>query len=174
MSSQLKVAVSDQDHTQGNSSAPLTLTEYGDYQCSYCGEAYSLVKEAQEALGDKLQFVFRNFPLSEAHPYATAAAQAAEAAGKQGKFWPMHDLLYENQEALTNEDLLAYAQEAGLDVVQFRTEFESDAVSQKVGSDFESGIRSGVNGTPSLFVNGEKYEGDWQDGALTAFLKGKL
>ena len=174
MSSQLKTVVSKQDHIQGNTSAPLTLVEYGDYQCSYCGEAYSLVKEAQEALGDKLQFVFRNFPLSEAHPHANAAAQASEAAGKQGKFWPMHDLLYENQNALTNEDLMDYARKAGLEPEQFRKDFESDTVFQKVESDFESGVRSGVNGTPSFFVNGEKYEGDWQDGALTDFLKGKL
>ncbi len=174
MSNQLKPAASGQDHIQGSDSAAITLVEYGDYQCSYCGDAYALVRDAQEALGDDLRFVFRNFPLAEAHPHATAAAQAAEAAAKQGKFWEMHDMLYENQQALSSSDLMTYAKEAGLDMEQFKKDIGSDAVSDKVDADFESGVRSGVNGTPSFFVNGEKYEGGWQDGALTAFLKSQL
>lgn len=174
MSNQLKPAVSGEDHSQGSNNAAVTLVEYGDYQCSYCGDAYVLVKDAQDALGDDLRVVFRNFPLAEAHPHATAAAQAAEAAAKQGKFWEMHDMLYENQQALSSSDLIGYAKKAGLDLEQFKKDIGSSAVSDKVDADFESGVRSGVNGTPSFFVNGEKYAGDWQDGALTEFLQRQL
>lgn len=174
MNDQLKPAVSGEDHSQGSDNAAITLVEYGDYQCGYCGEAYTFVKEAQDALGDDLRFVFRNFPLAEAHPHATAAAQAAEAAAAQGKFWEMHDRLYENQQALSSSDLMGYAKEAGLDLEQFKKDIGSDAISNKVDADFESGVRSGVNGTPSFFVNGKKYEGDWQNGALTDFLQRQL
>ncbi len=174
MSNSLKPDVSSQDHSQGSTDAAVTLVEYGDYQCGYCGEAYSLVKDAQEALGAKMRFVFRNFPLAEAHPHATAAAQAAEAAARQGKFWEMHDMLYENQEALSSQDLMSYAHEVGLDPDQFKKDIGSDTISDKVEADFEGGARSGVNGTPSFFVNGQKYEGDWLDGALTDFLRSQL
>lgn len=174
MTNQLKTAVSDQDHSQGNDNAAITLVEYGDYQCSYCGQAFGFIKDAQDAIGDDLRFIFRNFPLTEVHPHATAAAQAAEAAASQGKFWEMHDMLYENQQALSSSDLMGYAKKVGLDLEQFKKDIGNDTTSGKVEADFESGVRSGVNGTPAFFINGEKYDGDWQDGALTNYLQRQL
>lgn len=172
--SHLQPAVSSQDHTQGASSAPLQLVEYGDYQCSYCGQAYPAIKAAQQALGDKLTFVFRNFPLPEAHPNAQKAAVAAEAAAAQGKFWEMHDALYEHQNHLDAAHLLSYAQELGLDITQFKSDLHKSSVVAKIEADFESGIRSGVNGTPSFFVNGQKYEGSWEGQELTQYLLQQL
>lgn len=174
MNNQLKPALSDEDHSQGSNNAAVTLVEYGDYQCGDCGDAYVQIKDAQDALGDDLRVVFRNFPLAESHPHATAAAQAAEAAARQNKFWEMHDVLLENQQALSSHDLMDYAKQVGLDLEQFKQDLKSGAVSDKVDADFESGARSGVNGTPSFFINGEKYDGDWRDGALTDFLQRQL
>ncbi|SET93284.1 DsbA family protein [Hymenobacter actinosclerus] len=174
MSNQLKPAVDGHDHSQGPRSAPLELVEYGDYQCSYCGEAYPEVKAARQALGDKLRFVFRNFPLTEAHPHAQQAALAAEAAARQGKFWEMHDALYEHQDQLDSAGLQQHAQQLELDMDQFQSDLKSSAVTEKVEADFESGVRSGVNGTPAFFVNGELYQGNWQDGELTRFLQSQL
>ncbi|HEY1951178.1 MAG TPA: DsbA family protein [Gemmatimonadaceae bacterium] len=160
-SSQLTPPVQAGDHISGPDDAPVTLVEYGDYECPYCGMAYSIVKQAQETLGNHLRFVFRNFPLAEAHPHARLAAQAAEAAGAQGKFWEMHDTLFEHQDALEPEDILGYARELGLDVARFTQELESGSHTKKVRDDFRSGVRSGVNGTPTFFVNGARYEGSW-------------
>ncbi|MEX8549333.1 MAG: DsbA family protein [Mucilaginibacter sp.] len=175
MSTQLKTAVTNQDHIQGKNNAPIKLVEYGDYQCSYCGEAYSVIKAVQQTLGNDLELVFRNFPLSEVHPDAENAAKAAEAAALQNKFWEMHDMLYENQQQLDEENLISFAKKIGLDVNQFKSDMQSSAVSDKVESDFESGARSGVNGTPSFFVNGEKYDGNWQDEEdFTQYLKSQL
>ena len=117
--SELTSPVSARDHAQGTENAPLTLVEYGDYQCPYCGAAYPVVKQVQKALGKKLRFVFRNFPLTQMHPYALVAAEAAEAAALQGKFWEMHDLLFERQQLLEPEALALWAQELGLDLEQF-------------------------------------------------------
>lgn len=167
-SSALTPTVSAKDHVQGDLKAPVTLVEYGDYECSYCGQAYQLVKSAQQQMGDKLCFVFRNFPLAEIHPHATRAAEAAEAADAQGKFWPMHDLLYGNQDNLEDADLTGYAAQLGLDKAKFAADLgqKSDA---KIQADFESGAESGVNGTPSFFINGTRFDGDWQgDGLLQA------
>src|SRR3989454_3268008 len=115
-SSTLTPPVSERDHAQGRADAPVTLVEYGDYQCPYCGEAYPVVKRLQKALGKKLRFVFRNFPLTQAHPYALLAAEAAEASGLQGKFWQMHDLIYENQVDLEPDILPSWAGKVGLDL----------------------------------------------------------
>ncbi len=115
-SAKMKPPVGANDHVQGTANAPVTLVEYGDYECPYCGEAYPIVKALQERLGKQMRFVFRNFPLSEMHPHAEHAAEAAEAAGGQGKFWEMHDLLYENQDALEDEDLARYAKALKLDM----------------------------------------------------------
>jgi protein-disulfide isomerase len=156
----LSPPVSERDHIEGPASAPLTLVEYGDYQCPYCGAAYPLVKRVQKALGKKLRFVFRNFPLTQAHPYAMIAAEAAEAAALQGKFWQMHDMIYENQDQLQPDILLSWAQELGLDLKAFGTAIKQGDISKRIKEDRASGIRSGVNGTPTFFINGTRYDED--------------
>jgi protein-disulfide isomerase len=156
----LSEPVDAKDHMQGPASAPVTLVEYGDYECPYCGEAHPVLKTVQERMGDRLRFVFRNFPLSEAHPHAFAAAAAAEAAGTQGKFWEMHDMLYENQENLGPQALTGYAKALGLDVERFVKDINAGAFTARIKHDFQTGLMSGVNGTPSLFINGERYDGE--------------
>ena len=162
--SKLKPAVNEKDHFEGSANAAVELVEYGDYQCPHCGHAYPILKKIQAKLGDKLKFVFRNFPLADAHPDAMHAAIAAEAAGAQDKFWEMHDIIFENQASLGDSDLVRYAGKIGLNIERFETDFEKPAFTERVEADFESGIRSGVNGTPSFFINGQKYEGDWSAG----------
>jgi protein-disulfide isomerase len=157
--------VSEHDHSAGPGDAPVTLVEYGDYECPYCGMAYPIANAAQRALGSRLRFVFRNFPLAEIHPHARHAAQAAEAAAAQGKFWEMHDMLFEHQHALEDEDLIGYARSLGLDAERVARELEAGTYAKRVRDDFRSGVRSGVNGTPTFFVNGERYEGPWADEA---------
>jgi protein-disulfide isomerase len=157
--SQLRVPIGPDDHVQGNASAPVTLVEYGDFECPYCGTAYRTLKELQKRMGESLRFVFRNFPLAEVHPHALAAAEAAEAAGAQGKFWQMHDVLFEHQTALGLTHLVAYAKQLGLDVPRFSKELETHAFQERVEEEFRGGIRSGVNGTPTLFVNATRYDG---------------
>ena len=169
--SKLKPAVNSSDHIQGNKNAPIELVEYGDYQCPHCGRAHPIIKSIQEKLGDNLKFVFRNFPLSEIHPNALNAAVAAEAASAQEKFWEMHDIIFENQLHLTDLDLIKYAAKIGLNIEQFETDFETPKFLERVEMDFESGVRSGVNGTPSFFVNGEKYNGDWEEEPFLSYLQ---
>lgn len=169
--SHLKPDVSDLDHRAGPDDAPVTLVEYGDYECPYCGQAFPIVQRVQKELGKRLRFVFRNFPLKEVHPHALRAAQAAEAAAAQGKFWGMHDALFDNQRALDDEDLLSYARKLGLELERFRKELEEGTYSQRVRSDFRSGVRSGVNGTPTFFVNGERLDGPWNFGDLMATIE---
>jgi protein-disulfide isomerase len=159
--SRLTPPVSERDHTAGPDDAPVTLVEYGDYECPYCGMAHPIVKRAQQDLGKQLRFVFRNFPLAESHPHARVAAEAAEAAGAQGKFWEMHDMLFEHQDALEAEDLMGYAKSLGLDVPKFARDLEAGTYTKRVRDDFRNGVRSGVNGTPTFFVNGNRYEGSW-------------
>ena len=173
MPGRLKPPVSSKDHTQGNKNAPLELVEYGDYQCPHCGHAYPIIIAVQETINDNLKFVFRNFPLSEAHPDAFKAAVAAEAAALQHKFWEMHDIIYENQELLDWENLLLYAKSIGLDLTRFKADIKKDSVSAKIEEDFESGIRSRVNGTPTFFINGERYEGNWEANDLIEYLTGQ-
>jgi len=153
--------VSERDHANGPEDAPVTLVEYGDYECPYCGMAYQVVKSAQRELGKQLRFVFRNFPLAEAHPHARLAAQAAEAAAAQGKFWEMHDALFEHQEALEAEDIIGHAKSLGLDMVKYARDLQDATYAKRVRDDFRSGVRSGVNGTPTFFINGSRYEGSW-------------
>ena len=153
--------VSEQDHIAGPKTAPVTLVEYGDYECPYCGMAHPVVKRAQRELGNQLRFVFRNFPLAEAHPNARLAAQAAEAAGAQGKFWEMHDMLFEHQQALEAEDIIGYAESLKLDVARFTEDLKAGTYAKRVREDFRSGVKSGVNGTPTFFVNGSRYDGSW-------------
>ena len=156
--SELKPPVGPNDHTQGPLDAAIMLVEYGDYECPYCGEAYPELKAVQKAMGDSLCFVFRNFPLSNAHPHAERAAEFAEAAATIGRFWEMHDLLYENQDALDDRSLVRYATQLGLDKALIESALGGEFAA-RVRRDFTSGVRSGVNGTPSLFVNGERYDG---------------
>jgi formate-nitrite transporter family protein len=153
--------VSDRDHIQGPLDAPVTLVEYGDYECPHCGRAYPIVKAAQRQLGDRLRFVFRNFPLAEAHPHARRAAEAAEAAAAQGRFWRMHDMLFEHQHALEDAALLHYAEILQLDTERFARELRDGTYAQRVSDDVLGGARSGVNGTPTFFVNGVRYDGIW-------------
>jgi protein-disulfide isomerase len=155
--------VSAQDHVAGPDEAPVTLVEYGDYECPYCGMAYPIVKTAQRELGSQLRFVFRNFPLAETHPHARLAAQAAEAAAAQERFWEMHDMLFEHQYALAKDDLMGYAKSLGLDTAQFTRDLEAGTYAKRVRDDFRNGVRSGVNGTPTFFVNGIRYDGSWAD-----------
>jgi len=161
--------VSDADHAAGADDASVTLVEYGDYECPYCGMAHPIVKKAQEDLGNQLRFVFRNFPLAEAHPHARIAAQAAEAAGAQGKFWEMHDTLFEHQDALDVADITDYAKSLGLDIAKFRGDLEAAAIVKRVRDDFRSGVKSGVNGTPTFFMNGARYDGSWAN--VEAFIR---
>ena len=151
------------DHSQGRSDAPITLLEYGDFECSYCSLAYPLVKSMQQQLGNKLRFVFREFPLTEAHPHAQHAAEAAEAAAAHGKFWEMHDLLYEHQDRLGDSDLALYAKSAGLDADDMARALKDGTLAAPVRQQFMSGVRSGVNGTPTFFVNGVRFDGEWTD-----------
>jgi len=157
--SKLTLPIGGRDHIQGPIEAPIALLEYGDYECPYCGDAYSVVKAIQERLGNRLCFAFRNFPLVNAHPHAEHAAEAAEAAGVQGKFWEMHDTLYENQTALDDEDLAQYAGDLRLDARRLINEVVADAHVARVREDFRSGARGGVNGTPTFFINGVRYDG---------------
>jgi protein-disulfide isomerase len=157
----LKVPVGPADHLQGNGNAKVTLVEYGDYECAYCGQAYPIVKQVQMRMRDQLRFVFRNFPLAEAHPNATAAAEMAEASAQQEKFWDMHDMLFEHQDALGPGDLLNYARELRLDLGRLEAALQDGAIAARVRSDFMSGVRSGVNGTPSFFINDIRFDGDW-------------
>ena len=159
----IKPAVSTTDHTQGKIDADIVIVEYGDYQCPYCGAAYPVLKEIMNKYGKQIQFVFRNFPLSEMHQYARSAAIGAEAAALQGKFWEMHNAIYENQQYLNEELLLELAEKLELNSQQFNTDIKKPEVAAKIDSDFESGILSGVNGTPSLFVNGTKFNGGPED-----------
>ena len=166
--------VSKRDHVQGPVNATLTLVEYGDYQCPYCGAAYPVVKEIQKDLGKGLRFVFRNFPLTEMHPYALIAAEAAEAAALQGKFWEMHDLIFENQGSLAPGIIATWAKKVGVDLKRMGEDIKQGGVTKVIQEDRQSGIRSGVNGTPTFFINGTRYDGSPDYDALLAALESEL
>lgn len=156
--SKLRVPVSDQDHKTGNAKAKIVMVEYGDYQCPHCGHAHPLIKRLLKQFGQEILFIFRNFPLQEMHPQAMISAQSAEAADKQQKFWEMHDTIYENQDILTVNSLLDFAKQIDLDLEKFSKDWKTKSVITKIESDFDGGIRSGVNGTPTFFVNGNRLE----------------
>src|SRR3984893_3379559 len=162
----------ERDHFQGSADALIKLLEYGDYECPFCGDAHAMVQEIQRRLGDDLLFAFRNFPLTNVHPHAEHAAEAAEAAGEHGDFWGMHDLLFENKSAVEDEDLAPYAAERGLDSTRLIRQVAWNIYAPRIHEDFKSGVRGGVNGTPTFFINGERYDGvpDVKDllSALTA------
>ena len=169
--SQLRPPVSEADHAQGRRDAPIVLVEYGDFECPYCGAAHPQLKAVQEAMGDALCFVFRHFPLGQAHPHAQRAAEFAEAAATIGRFWEMHDLLYEHQHALDDLSLVRYAAALGCDAALIESALRGDFAA-KVRADFASGVRSGVNGTPCIFINGQRFEGAWDAESLIELLRG--
>lgn len=169
----LTPAVTDGDHVRGSRDASITLVEYGDFECPYCGMAYPIVGRIKEELGERLCVVYRHFPLKESHPHADTAAEAAESAGAQGRFWEMHDQLFEHQDALADADLLRYAERIGIDATTVGTELETHVHAPTVRAHFRSGVRSGVNGTPTFFINGVRYDGSWSDeGAFLDALQG--
>jgi protein-disulfide isomerase len=159
------------DHIDGPADAAVTLVEYGDYECPYCGAAYPIVKEIQQRMGDRLRFVFRNFPITTSHPHAEQAAEAAEAAAVQDTFWEMHDVLYENQRRLDDPALHGYAEQLGLDVERFDREMAEHVHAARVREDFMSGVRSGVNGTPSFYINGVRHDDSYDADTLLAALE---
>jgi NhaA family Na+:H+ antiporter len=153
--------VSERDHQKGPAEAPVVLLEYGDYECPYCGRADQIVQELQEHLDREIRYVFRHFPITTTHRHAQKAAEAAEAAGAQGKFWQMHHLLFKHQDALAEDDLVGYAAQIGLDVDRFRRELQEGVYAERVRDDFLSGVRSGANGTPTFFIDDLRYDGAW-------------
>ncbi len=155
---QLTPEVNDNDYRSGPDTAPVTLVEYGDFECPDCGRAFPIVEEVRRHMGDRLRFVYRHFPL-EQHPHAEHAAEAAEAAGTQGKFWEMYAYLFQHQQALSDHDLLHAAQELGLDTERFKRDMTDGVYLQDVEDDAASGDQSGVKGTPTFFINNEPYFG---------------
>lgn len=170
--SKLSIAVNADDHIQGDPAAECSLVEYGDYQCPYCGAAYPIVKRLQKHFGKRLSFVFRNFPLSQMHPWAEPAAEAAEFAGANGKFWEMHDLLFENQESLSNALFLELTEKLDLSISQLQTALANATYRSRVRADFAGGARSGVNGTPTFFINGRRYNGQSDFRSLSEAIEG--
>jgi len=169
--SKLTVPVRPQDHLIGPTNAPVTLVEYGDFECPYCGQAHYILQEILEKMGSELLFVFRHFPLTQVHPHAEAAALAAEAAGVQGRFWEMHDALFENQRALEDLEILDYADSFDLDLGQFEEDMRKARHLPRIKEDFMSGVRSGVNGTPTFFINGVRHDGSYDFPVLTRALR---
>jgi protein-disulfide isomerase len=167
----LTLPVGERDHAQGGTDAHLVLVEYGDYQCPYCGAAYPIVKRVQKEFGAGLKFVFRNFPITNLHPRAEWAAETAEAAAAQGKFWEMHDYLFENQKSLDDESLFSrHAAALKLDAPRIAREVEKGAYASRIQEDYTSGIRSGVNGTPTFFIDGTRYDGYPEFGPIVSAL----
>ena len=172
--STLKVPVGTADHIQGEENAALTLVEYGDYECPHCGRAYPIVKRVQKHFGKRLRFVFRNFPLGEMHPHAEFAAETAEFAGTHGKFWEMHDLLYESQNRLGGELFQELAKRLKLASADLLTALETREFLDRVRADFAGGVRSGVNGTPTFFINGQRHDAPFEYADLVAAIEAVL
>jgi protein-disulfide isomerase len=164
----LSVPPSERDRIQGSLDAPVVLVKYGDYQSPDCGKSHRIIKAIQQQLGNRLGFVFRYFPQTPIHPQAQKAAEAAEAAAAQGKFWQMHNTLFEHQQALDNGYLVEYANELGLDISQFLQAMWRHVYAERVNEDIESGLRSGVTTAPTLFINGIRYNDAWNLESLLA------
>ena len=167
----LAVPVSERDHHQGPASAAVTLVQYGDYECPYTRQSTTVVRAIQQQLGEQLRFVFRNFPLTEIHPHALHAALAAEAAAAQGKFWQMHDSIFHHQHTLEDADLEQFAEAVGLDLQQYALDIDDQRALGRIEEDVEGGERSGVQGTPTFFLNGALFRGSWEQDALLAALQ---
>lgn len=164
--SMLTPPVSNRDHAQGSPKALITLVEYGDFQCPHCGRAFPVVEQLRGEMGDRMRFVFRHFPLTNAHEHAQIAAEAAEAAAAQGHFWEMHQLLFTHQTALDASQLVLYAGQLKLDVERFESSLSDHTYRNRVREDVVSGARSGVNGTPTFFINSLRYDGPADYSAL--------
>jgi protein-disulfide isomerase len=165
---QLAVTVTARDHARGQPDAPVTIVEYGDYECPYCGRTHPLVKRLLAERPQLVRFIFRHFPLNSVHPHASSAALAAEAAHAQGRFWEMHDLLFKHQDDLADADLLSYALKTGLEIYRFESDLAGQRGARRIQDDVESGKQSGVTGTPTLFINGRRYSGKLEYDALLA------
>lgn len=175
----LRPPVSEHDHAAGSADAPLTLVEYGDYQCPHCAAADPAVHAVQKAFGKELRFVFRNFPLAEMHPAAEPAAEFAEGAAVQGKFWEAHDAIFaysrrHGPESLGPDAFASIAASLKLDAAQLAADVESHRYLERIKNDFGGGIRSGVNGTPSFFINGKRFDGAPTVESLTEALRDAL
>src|SRR6266446_2981389 len=168
--SRLLLPIRPLDHIHGPEDAPFTLVEYGDYECPDCGRLYVILRDLQRDIASRLRIVFRHYTLSGIHHHAQQAAEAAEAAGAQGKFWEMHTLLFERQQALRTKDLIRYAEELTLDVEQFRNELKNETHSERVRADFLAGVQNGVYGTPGLFLNGVRSDNEWDKESLRSHL----
>jgi protein-disulfide isomerase len=164
----LKPPVGAHDHAKGSDTASVTLVEYGDYECPHCAVVHPIVKAVQRHFGHRLRFVFRNFPLTQVHPHADHAAEAAEAADPAGKYWDMHDAIFEHQTAITDRDLARYGEQVGLEPGVIEDALTAQTYAARVRADFMSGVRSGVNGTPMFFINGEQYQGGYDAASLIA------
>jgi protein-disulfide isomerase len=173
-SPRLTTPIGPEDHTIGPPTARITLVEYGDYECPYCGRAQPAVKHLLGQFEDDIEFAFRHFPLAEIHPHALDAAIAAEAAGAQGTFWQMHDRLFAHQDRLAPRDLLVLAREIGLELEQFAEDITRRTYEPRVRRDFMSGVRSGVNGTPTFFINGVRHNGGWDTESLLNGIRAAL
>ncbi|HTI04324.1 MAG TPA: thioredoxin domain-containing protein [Gemmatimonadales bacterium] len=163
MSPRLTPPVGARDHTYGPAGARVTLVEYGDFECPHCGAAHPIIKQIQSSLGRDVRVAFRHFPMTKSHPHAQHAAEIAEAAAQQGKFWAMHDLLFAHQDALADQDLVGYAETLGIDPALAVSVLADGRFQRRVRDDFASGVRSGVNGTPTFFINGERYDENVSD-----------
>jgi protein-disulfide isomerase len=170
----LRVPVTQHDHIRGPANAPVTLVEYGDYECPHCGLAHPIVNAVREHFARQLRFVFRHFPLIQIHPNAEMAAESAEFAGTRGRFWEMHDGIYENQDRLGLPLLFALARSLGLSGLELQSALASGEYESKVKADFLGGVRSGVNGTPSFFINGERHDGTYAFDDLVAAIELQL
>ena len=159
----LTVPVGPRDHVRGPASAPVTLVEYGDFECPQCGAAYPIVARVVDTFGDRLRFVFRHFPLTNSHPNAQHAAEEAEWAAAQNAFWPMYDALYAERAKLSDRKILECGALAGVSSVEIERAWASHELLGRIKEDFASGIKSGVTGTPSFFINGARHEGGWDE-----------
>jgi protein-disulfide isomerase len=170
----LKIPVTQADHIRGPATAPITLVEYGDYECPHCALAYPIVNQVELTFRGSLRFIFRHFPLTEVHPHAEIAAESAEFAGSAGLFWEMHDALFENQSRLSITTILLIGAGLGLPETAMRNALETGQYRSKVRSDFMGGVRSGVNGTPAFFINGARHDGAYDYASLVAGIQERI
>ena len=169
----LQESVTDHDHISGPDDAPVTIVEYSDYQCPDCWRAHAEVKKLLASHGDRVRLVFRHFPLITSHPQAMPAARAAEAAGRQGRFWQMHNALFDSEGAVSDDDINDYAEQIGLDMAQFNRDMEDEDIERQIREGRVAGVRSGVKGTPTFFMNGIRFEAapthEWLAAAVEHF-----
>jgi len=159
------------DHVQWNAEAPITLVEYGDFECPHCAKAHIILKRIHKRLGDQVRLVFRNFPLKQIHSMAEPAAETAEFAATHGKYWEMHDAIFENQKLLSPEFLFELAKQVGISPDELGQALQTEAFAPRVKHDFLTGVRSGVNGTPTFFINGQRLDGGWEYDDLVAAIE---